>query len=720
MLRQLAIHNIVLVERLELEFEPGLGVLTGETGAGKSILLDALGLALGARADAGLVRAGAESASVSAELELPPDHAAHGLLGDQGVAIEPGEPLIVRRTLKSDGGSRAFLGSASVPAGLLREVGALAVEIHGQHDDRGLLNPKGHRALLDAFGGLDSSDVEAGWSEVVQIEAELGIARAELAAAERDREWLAHASGEIEALAPEQGEETLLADERSAMQAGLKAGESLSGLDELLGGSEGALSLLRQAARRIERGAADHPLLAEALAALDRAVIEASEAEDRIARAADALAFDPARLDQVEARLFDIRGLARKHRVEPDSLAALGEQMRAQLAAIDAGGERIEGLDRQLIGARERYAEAAAKLSHARREAAAKLDSAVAGELAPLKLELGAIPHRIRRDRARPLRRRPRGVRSLHQSWSAVRAADPDRVGRRAVALHPRAQGCPRGSRHGGDDDLRRGRPWGRRRGRERDRRAPGPTGAALAGAGRHPLAAGGGARLAPLSDREKPRLRRHSDDGPQALGRGAARRDRADAFGSLDHRGGARAGLAFAGRGMTSYVALLRAVNVGGRAPKMDDLKRIAADIGLESPRTFIASGNLLFASDKSEAAVKRELEAALADHMGKPVEAMVRTAREIAHAVEANPFAREADNRVAAIFFDEAPAEAAIAGARNVVNERLALGRREIYVHYPDGQGRSKLKLGAKALGTARNMNTVAKLAELAREMS
>jgi DNA repair protein RecN (Recombination protein N) len=171
------------------------------------------------------------------------------------------------------------------------------------------------------------------------------------------------------------------------MQAGFKAGESLTGLDELLGGSEGALALLRQAARRIERGAADHPLLGEALAALDRAVIEASEAEDRIARAADALAFDPARLEQVEARLFDIRALARKHRVEPDSLAALGLQMREQLAAIDAGGERIAELDRQLVEARAAYAAAAQELSRRRHEAAARLDAAVAVELAPLKLD---------------------------------------------------------------------------------------------------------------------------------------------------------------------------------------------------------------------------------------------------------------------------------------------------------------------------------------------
>jgi DNA repair protein RecN (Recombination protein N) len=386
-LRQLAIRNIVLIEHIELEFEAGLGVLTGETGAGKSILLDALGLALGARSDAGLVRAGEESGSVSAEIELPHDHAVNRLLGEQGVEVESGEPLIVRRSLKSDGGSRAFLGGSSVPAGLLRDVGALAVEIHGQHDDRGLLNPKGHRALLDAFGRLDLADVESAWSDVARIEAELARARAELAAAERDRDFLAHASAEIEALAPEAGEETRLAEERAAMQAGMKAGESLTGLDDLLGGAEGALSLLRQAARRIERGAADHPLLAEALAALDRALIEASEAEDRITRAADALAFDPTRLDLVESRLFDIRGLARKHRVEPDSLAALGEQMGAQLAAIEAGTEHIDELDRQLLAARKHFSVAAAALSTARHDAAARLDRAVAAELAPLKLD---------------------------------------------------------------------------------------------------------------------------------------------------------------------------------------------------------------------------------------------------------------------------------------------------------------------------------------------
>jgi DNA repair protein RecN (Recombination protein N) len=386
-LRQLAIRNVVLVDQLELEFEAGLGVLTGETGAGKSILLDALGLALGARSDTGLVRSGSEGSTVSAEVDLPSGHPVHALLVEQGIDVDPGEPLILRRSLKADGGSRAFVGAATVPAGLLREIGALAVEIHGQHDERGLLNPRGHRALLDAFGGLNLAPIGEAWVDVTRIETALLQAREQLAAAERDREYLAHSLAEIDALAPEAGEETRLAEERAAMQSGLKAGESLTGIDELLGGSDGALAQLRLVARRIERGAADHPLLGEALAALDRALIEACEAEDKIARAADVLTFDPARLDAAEARLFDIRGLARKHRVEADALAGLADQMRSQLSEIDAGGERIAELDRELEQARSRYADLASALGVQRHEAAAKLDAAVAAELHPLKLD---------------------------------------------------------------------------------------------------------------------------------------------------------------------------------------------------------------------------------------------------------------------------------------------------------------------------------------------
>jgi DNA repair protein RecN (Recombination protein N) len=387
MLRQLAIRNVVLIDQLEIEFEPGLGVLTGETGAGKSILLDSLGLALGARADSAVVRQGEDGASVTAEIELPAGHPAHALLKEQGLDCDPGEPLILRRTLKNDGGSRAFIGASAVPAGSIRDVAASLVEVHGQHDDRGLLNPRGHRALLDAFARIDIGPVEAAWARVTGIEQELAAARSAAAEAERDRDYLVHAVGEIEALDPQAGEETSLSEERAAMQAGAKAGEALEGLDELLGGAEGALAQLRQAARKIERGAADHPLLADALAALDRALIEGHDAEDKIGRAADALAFDPARLERVEARLFDIRGLARKHRVEADQLAELGERMRAQIAAIEAGSERIEALDAELQQARLDYSRLAEELAGERRQAAAKLDAAVAGELAPLKLD---------------------------------------------------------------------------------------------------------------------------------------------------------------------------------------------------------------------------------------------------------------------------------------------------------------------------------------------
>ncbi len=387
MLKHLEVRDVVLVEQLALEFESGLGVLTGETGAGKSILLDALGLALGARADSGLVRAGADAATVTAAIHLAAGHPALTLLADQGIEPDPGEPLIIRRSLKSDGGSRAFLGGSAVPAALLREFGALAVEIHGQHDDRGLLNPKGHRDLLDAFGKIGTGPVRSCWAEAALLERELAEAWAAAETAERDRDYLTHACAEIEALAPAAGEESELADQRLAMQAGLKAGESLAGIDDLLGGADGAVSQLRQVARRIERGAADHPVLAEALASLDRALIEANEAEERIARAAEALTFDPEALDQAEARLFEIRALARKHRVEPDALAALGEQMLGQLAAIEAGGEHIAALERALAAARTEFGRVAKALSSERRSAAARLDQRVAAELAPLKLD---------------------------------------------------------------------------------------------------------------------------------------------------------------------------------------------------------------------------------------------------------------------------------------------------------------------------------------------
>ncbi len=388
MLTALSIRDVVLIDALDLAFGPGLGVLTGETGAGKSILLDALGLALGTRADSALVRGGQAQAVVSVAFEVAGDHPAFALLAENGLAGEPGEPLVIRRVVKADGGSRGFVNDQAVSAGLLRELGGLLVEIHGQHDDRGLLNPRGHRALLDAYGRIDTRAAEAAWQRLRALEDALAAARAEAETAERDREWLDHSVAELARLNPEPGEEESLAGLRASMQAGARLGDELAAVSALLQGSEGGLALLRQAARRLDRIAAEHPLLADALAALDRAAIEAGEGEDALGRAAEALTFDPARLEEAEERLFEIRGLARKHRVEPDMLAGLLEELRGRLGAIDAGADRIAAIGGELAGACAAYDEEAAALMGARRAAAARLDAAVAAELAPLKLDL--------------------------------------------------------------------------------------------------------------------------------------------------------------------------------------------------------------------------------------------------------------------------------------------------------------------------------------------
>ena len=387
MLTTLSIRDVVLIESLDLEFGPGLGVLTGETGAGKSILLDALGLALGMRAESALVRAGQAQASVSVGFEVAADHPVLVLLDENGLAREPGEPLVIRRIVKADGGSRAFVNDQPVSAGLQRELGARLVEIHGQHDERGLLNPRGHRALLDAYGRIDTADVETAWQRRRALEDALAAARAEAESAERDRDWLAHSVEELGRLAPETGEEKRLASLRATMQAGARLGDELGTIAALLQGSEGAAALLRQAARRLDRIAAEHPLLAEALAALDRAAIEAGEGEGALTRASEALTYDPAALEQAEGRLFEIRALARKHRVEADALPALHEELIRRLGAIQAGGERIAALEAERAEAGAAYDRAAAALSEARRAAAARLDAAVAVELAPLKLD---------------------------------------------------------------------------------------------------------------------------------------------------------------------------------------------------------------------------------------------------------------------------------------------------------------------------------------------
>ena len=391
MLTGLTIRDVVLIEALDLEFGPGLAVLTGETGAGKSILLDALGLALGVRAERGLVRSGQAQAVVSVSFDLPPDHPAQALLADNGLASGAGEPLLIRRIVRADGGSRALVNDQPVSAGLVRDLGAMLVEIHGQHDERGLLNPRGHRALLDSFGMIDTGETErayAGWQEA---QAGLAAAREALELAVRDRDWLEHAVAELAALAPQPGEEQRLAGLRATMQKGERLAEDIEAAGQLLGGSEGGLALLRQAARRLERIAGEHDRLGEALTAIDRAVIEAAEAEDRLAEASEALAFDPARLEEAEARLFELRALARKHRVDPEALPVLAQALGDRLAAVDAGSAGLAAQERAASEARQTYLAAAARLSALRAAAAERLDRAVAAELAPLKLDAASF-----------------------------------------------------------------------------------------------------------------------------------------------------------------------------------------------------------------------------------------------------------------------------------------------------------------------------------------
>ncbi len=388
MLQSLSIRDIVLIEALDLEFGSGLTVLTGETGAGKSILLDSLGLALGNRADSGLVRQGTEKAQVTASFAPPVKNSRLAkTLSDNDIDIDPGEPLIIKRSVKADGGSRAFINDQPCSASLLRTVGGQLIEIHGQHDDRGLINPKGHRALLDAFAGAEGEAVAAAYEAWQKAKSALEQAKQEQETAENDREYLEHSVAELAKFAPQPGEEEELALERATMMKGEKLAGDLESIRSAFDGSEGGLASLRSAARRLDRIAEDHPLLKEALESLDRAIIDASEAEEKLNDAAAALSFDPQRLDDMETRLFDLRGLARKHRVEPDKLSDLLNDLQNKLAAISDGGRTLEELEASLVSARKSYIAAAESLRAKRTKAAKALDKAVAGELAPLKLD---------------------------------------------------------------------------------------------------------------------------------------------------------------------------------------------------------------------------------------------------------------------------------------------------------------------------------------------
>jgi DNA repair protein RecN (Recombination protein N) len=385
MLTSLSIRDVVLIEALDLDFVHGLGVLTGETGAGKSILLDSLGLALGSRADSGLVRQGCSVASVSASFDAP--KTALKILTENALRIEPGESLIIRRTVKADGGSKAFVNDQPVSAALLRLLGECLVEIHGQHDDRGLINPRGHRALLDVFARADATSVAAAFQAMKQAAEALDSATAAMEDAERDRDWLTHSVKELATFGAEPGEEALLAERRAAMQRGEKIAGELDDVRDAVSGANGGLSQLRQAARILDRISEGHGDLSEALAAVDRAIIETSLAEEKLHEAARTLIFDPSRLEADESRLFDLRGLARKHRVRPDDLATLTAELTAKLDAIEAGGDGLAKLEAAATRAKADYLATADKLHTARVAGAEKLDKAVAAELTPLKLD---------------------------------------------------------------------------------------------------------------------------------------------------------------------------------------------------------------------------------------------------------------------------------------------------------------------------------------------
>ncbi|HET7409637.1 MAG TPA: DNA repair protein RecN, partial [Paracoccaceae bacterium] len=386
MLQSLAVRDIVLIEALDLDFRPGLTVLTGETGAGKSILLDALGFALGRRAGRELVRAGAAEGSVTAVFRVGPTHPARAVLADLGLA--QGDELILRRTAAADGPSRAFVDDQRASAEALTRIGATLVEVHGQHEDRSLLDPRAHRPLLDAFGGLDAplAQTRARWSARQAAARALADAAEALAKAEADADWLRHSVDELERLAPEPGEDAALDAERRLIRQAAGLTEELGRAAQAL--SDGASTALSDALQRLTRLAdRAEDRLEPAISAIDRTMSELSEAERALDAVLDELRFDPGRLDLVEERLFAIRGMARKHGVAPDELPGLAADLSARLAALDASGTRMAELEREAKAASAAYTQAAAALTAARSEAAVALDEAVTAELAPLRME---------------------------------------------------------------------------------------------------------------------------------------------------------------------------------------------------------------------------------------------------------------------------------------------------------------------------------------------
>jgi DNA repair protein RecN (Recombination protein N) len=403
MLARLSIRDIVLIERLDIEFSRGLAVLTGETGAGKSILLDAFALALGGRGDAGLVRHGAEQGQVTAMFDVPKGHPATAILSANG--LEDTGEMILRRVQFADGRTRAFINDQAISVQTLKAVGTALVEIHGQHDERALVDAATHRRLLDAFAGLekDVTALEALWDARRTATTALEQHRAGMERAAREADYLRHASDELKALAPKDGEETALAERRSAMMQGEKIAADLREAQDAVGGDHSPVAALSAAVRRLERRAASMPALVEpAVKAIDTAINALEEADQHLSAALAAADFDPLELERIEERLFALRAASRKYSTPVDGLAALAAKYAADVALVDAGAEQLKKLEAAAKEADARYAAAAEKLSAARVKAADKLNKAVNAELAPLKLERAKFMTELATDATSP------------------------------------------------------------------------------------------------------------------------------------------------------------------------------------------------------------------------------------------------------------------------------------------------------------------------------
>ncbi len=391
MLSALSITDIVLIDQLDLDLRAGLCVLTGETGAGKSILLDALGMALGSRGGAGLVRKGADRGVAVAVFEPPAGHPVWALLADQGLKSDDG--VILRRQVGTDGRGRAFVNDQPISAGLLRRLSECLVEVHGQHDARGLLNPAGHRALLDQFAGLKKplAACDAAYTQMRHTAVALAEARAAVRAAREEEEYLRHVQAELQALEPNLGDEEDLDRTRTQLRQGEKIADALRDAKVALHGSDGQNGVeqsLRIAQRALERVAESAGgALDGAIDGLERALGEAMEGIEGVADTARSLDLDPARLEAVEERLFALREAARKHRVSVDGLVSLLADFTSRLESIDNSGQRLAALETAASAATAAYLEAAQRLSQGRAKGAKKLDKAMANELPPLALE---------------------------------------------------------------------------------------------------------------------------------------------------------------------------------------------------------------------------------------------------------------------------------------------------------------------------------------------